>query len=173
MTITPDRNLAKELDDLKKLLTQLVGNKQGVYIKNSYQMPNFITDFLDYYLTPAESKVLYRVVREILGWWDRPAEDKNVVAVTKILNGRRSSDGVDNCLGCGLSHETIQNALRNLCQYRILIKEQRTQKGLVYRLNFDTTQYDMPALIQRVEKNQAINQQRMRSARSQNTKVKK
>jgi predicted transcriptional regulator len=173
MTINPDRNFAKEIDDLKKLLTQIVGNKQGVYIENSYQMPNFITDFLDFYLTPTESKVLYRVVREILGWRHRVGDDKNVVAVTKILNGHRSVDGIDNCLGCGLGHETIQNALRNLCQYKILVKEQRTQKGIVYKLNFNTRDYDMPALIARLEKNQTKKQQQMIAARSENPKVKK
>jgi hypothetical protein len=170
MKSPPD--LTQELRELKQLLQQLSGSTDGIYIDNSYQMPNFITDFLDYYLTPVESKVLYRIVREILGWKKRISRDTNVVSLSKILKGYRTEDGLERCLGIGLTHETLERTVEQLCAFNILTQEQRTQKGCVYRLNFNTGEYDVEALRQRVEQRKHMNRRRMQKARQANSRVK-
>lgn len=164
-------DIHQELQELKKILQQISGNPSGVYIENSFQMPNFITDFLDYYLTPVESKVLYRIVREILGWQRRITSTKNIVSLLKIQRGYRTPEGTDACLGCGLSYETIETAVEQLCAFRILTKEQRTQKGCIYRLNFNTSDYDIAALQARAERKKHNNRNRMQQARKKNPKV--
>lgn len=161
-----------DLKELKKILLQLSGSETGVYVEKSFQTPNFVTDFLDYYLTSVESKVLYHFIRSILGWKKRIGPEKNVVSISKIVHGHKKDTGEDACLGCGLSYETVERTADQLCQLGILKKEQRTQRGCVYGLNFDTSQYDIETMLNRVNSRKTTNKKRMQAARQANPLVK-
>ena len=166
-----DLTLEPTLLEIKRLLRALSGTESGEYYENSFQMPNLVIDLLDFYLTPIESKVLHRVIREILGWKKRIAFDKNIVSVSKMIRGYIADDGKVSCLGIGLTRETVEKTLGQLCQFGILVKENQKQKGYIYRFNDNTSEYDIEKLIQRVEERKVIGKKRMEKARQYNHKV--
>lgn len=157
--------IKQELKKIRKLLNESVGNDDGVYIDHSFQMPNFVEDLLDYFLTPTESKVLHRIIREIIGWKDRISDDSNSVSLSKIVEGYTSKHGKVGCLPIGLTYATVEKAANQLCAYKILQKEGRSRQLIVYKLNFDTSEYDLESMHASVEARNEINSLRIAEAR--------
>lgn len=131
------------------------------YIQNSWQMPNFVTDYLDYYLTPPESKVLHRLLREILGYKKSMAALKNTISLSRLTDPVYSKENPTELfsLGCGLSRNTVQRILHQLETFNIITKHNKTTHGIQYGVNFDTNTYAWSALEdrerQRIEQNKA------------------
>ena len=135
--------------------------KQGIYITNSYQTPNFYADSLDIYLTPIETKVLWKILREIIGYHEHLYDRQNVVSLQTIVDGKISKeDGRQLSYGCGLNRQTVQKALNNLCRFGIITKIRQTAQGLLYQVNFDTDKIDWEGLQQRYQDKKIQSQQR-------------
>ncbi len=134
-------------------------------VPNSFQHPNFLIDRLDYYLTPEESKVLSKAVREILGWRDKIVERKAPIALSIFVDGKFSKDGERLCYGCGLGLGTVRNVLAKLDEFGILVKVgQATQAGQTYWLQDDESQIDWDALKSRRTKWDKDNAERTQKA---------
>lgn len=135
-------------------------------IPNSFQHPNAYIDWIAYYLTPEEEKVLNKAIREIIGWQDKIADRKARIALSIFVDGKFSKKtGERLCMGCGLSLNTIRKALAALDKYGILLKDDEpTQEGQMYRLQDDFNAVDMAGLKVRREKRDAKNAARTKKA---------
>ena len=134
-------------------------------VPNSFQHPNFLVDKLDYYLTPEESKVLSKAVREILGWRDKVVERKAPIALSVFVDGKFSYNGERLCYGCGLGLQSVRNALTSLHKFGILIKVgQSTQDGQTYWLQDDESKIDWESLEARRAKRDEVNAKRTKKA---------
>ena len=121
----------------------------SIFIPNSYQTPNFYTDYLDQYLLPSETKVLFKAVREILGWHQSVSDRQADLSLSDFVEGSFKATGERRSFGCGLSKESVHKAIKALCQYNILQFRQRTRTGTRYFLNLDTDTIDWEGLQQR------------------------
>ena len=132
-------------------------------IPNTFQYPNYYNDILDQYLTPEESKVLTRAIREILGWEEHRQTRTAQISISSFLNGNPRNKSA----GIGLNRETIIAALDALHTYRILLKigKAHDSRGQTYKLNLDETTIDFDGLKQRLLKRQLANKQRTATAR--------
>ena len=133
-------------------------------IPNSFQYPNYYNDILDQYLTPEESKVLTRAIREIFGWEEHRQTRTAQISISSFLNGNPRNKSA----GIGLNRETIIAALDALHTYRILLKigKAHDSRGQTYKLNLDETTIDFDGLKQRLLKRQLANKQRTATART-------
>ena len=130
--------------------------KPGLYIANSYQTPNFVIDYLDQFLTPIESKVYHKAMREIIGYHENLTTRQNCISLSQFVDGKTSrKTGERLSYGCGLSRKTVQKALTSLHNLNILKKVKHAHNGTVFEINFDTDAFDWPALEGRItEKDQ-------------------
>ena len=133
-------------------------------IPNSFQYPNYYNDVLDQYLTPEESKVLTRAIREIFGWEEHRQTRTAQISISSFLHGNPRNKSA----GIGLNRETIIAALDALHTYRILLKigKAHDSRGQTYKLNLDETTIDIDGLKQRLLKRQLTNKQRTATART-------
>jgi hypothetical protein len=139
---------------------------QGDTFPKHFDTPNFYTDDLDYYLKPTESKVLWRIMREILGWYDKRETRQNVICLSIIVDGRFYKDtGERQSLGCGLKRNAVQKALKSLCEYNIIKQVKKTPVGNMYELNFDSDSIQWNALEERKSKDDAKNIRRIKTAK--------
>jgi hypothetical protein len=133
-------------------------------IPNSFQHPNILIDKLDYFLTPEESKVLSKAVREILGWEDKIEERKAPISLTVFVEGKFKKDK-RLAYGCGLGLQAVRNALNSLHKFGILIKVgQPTQDGQWYWLQDDESKINWKGLEARRAGWDAANTRRTRKA---------
>lgn len=103
-------------------------------IPNTFQHPNAYIDWLSYYLTGEEEKVLNKAVREILGWHDTISSRRARIALSIFVDGKKK-DGEIVCMGCGLSLDAVRKALKTLHQFNILVKIGKpTNDGQEYEL---------------------------------------
>jgi len=107
---------------------------EATLIPNSFQHPNAYVDWLSYYLTPQEEKVLNKAIREIIGWRDKIESRKARIALSIFVDGKYK-DGVLVAMGCGLSKDAVRKALLVLHQFNILVK--------VGTLNNDGQEYQL------------------------------
>ena len=146
----------------------------GIYIDNSYQTPNFYADDLDYFLLPIETKVLWKILREIIGYHENLADRQNAVSLPTIVEGKIGQRGKNKgkrlSKGCGLSRQTVQKALQSLCQYQILLRVRKTSVGVIYEVNFDTDSIDWEGLQRRKLETEAKQRQRIEKARDTHAK---
>ena len=144
------------------------------YIVNSYQNPNFYADELDEFLEPPETKVLLKAIREIIGW--HHLEDRAAfISYDVFLRGKFDrKTGKQLARGCGLCKATLQKALNNLNEYKILLKlkSPSIKNGQLYALNFDTDSIDWEGLRVRREDKLFGNKKRISHARAVNPSVK-
>ena len=140
--------------------------RNGTLIPNSFQYPNMYIDWLSYYLTSEEEKVLNKAVREILGWEDKIATRRARIALSVFVEGKTSKKtGELTCLGCGLGLQTVRKALAALDQYRILVKEgDPTKDGQEYRIQDDADAIDWDGLAARREQWDKRNLKRTKAA---------
>lgn len=99
---------------------------------DSFQQSKLAVDWLSYYLTPAEEKVLTRATREI----QRGGNTSQIarIPMSVFVSGRRK-EGTVLSLGCGLNKGTIRKALNSLNRYNVLRKVGwPTNKGQKYEL---------------------------------------
>jgi hypothetical protein len=131
----------------------------NVIVPNSYQTPNVYVDKLMYYLTPNEWKVLSYACRSILGW-------QNKIEVRQArISLSRFKDGDSVSMGCGLSTYGIRRALTGLNKFGILVKVGKpTQDGQMYELTCDVNAIDWAGLEDRLNTQQKIYSQRLKSA---------
>lgn len=137
----------------------------GTIVPNSFQHPNIYEDWLAYYLTPEEHKVLGKAIREILGWEDKIADRRARIALSVFVDGKTKYDGETLCLGCGLGLHAVRKALDGLDRYRILQKEgDATQDGQLFYLQQDTNRIDWDGLAARREEWDEANAAKTRKA---------
>jgi len=130
-------------------------------VPNSFQCPNFLIDRLDYYLTPSETKVLVKAVREILGWNEKIPLRRSPIGLSIFVKGKPQKE----VLGCGLGLGAVRDALENLDRFHILVKiGQPTQDGQMYWLQDDETKIDWDALQARRDKLDKKNKDRTEKA---------
>jgi len=119
---------------------------------NTFQHPNVYIDQLDHLLTPAESKVLTKATREILGFWDNISSRSARISLSVFVDGkfkRGKPRTVENrlCWGCGLSKPAVITALNELDKYKILVKVgDATNDGQMYTLEIDQDKIDWDGL---------------------------
>lgn len=142
--------------------------KDGRLIPNTFQHPNAYIDWLAYYLTPEEEKVLNKAIREILGWSGRIESRQARIALSVFEFGKTSRETGDQlCLGCGLSRKTIIKALVGLDKYKILVKVgEPTNDGQMYTIQDNYQLVDLAGLKARREEKDAENARRTKRARS-------
>ena len=145
----------------------------SLYIPNSYQTPNFYTDVLEEYLLSEETKVLFKAIREIIGFHDNLAERSAFISYAVFLDGKYSKDGKKLACGCGLSRSTLTKVLCNLDRFKILVKVGKSHhsKGQRYTLNFDTDFIDWAALEKRKQEREQKHKEQIAKARSMNPKI--
>lgn len=138
--------------------------KEGTLIPNSFQYPNLYIDWLSFYLTPEEEKVLNKAVREILGWEDKIADRRAQIALSIFVDGK-SIRGEAVALGCGLGLGSVRKALAGLNKFGILVKQgDPTNAGQEFRLQDDVNGIDWAGLINRREKWDQANADRTNAA---------
>ena len=107
---------------------------KNTLIPNTFQHPNAYVDWLSYYLTAEEEKVLNKAVREIIGWHNTIASRRARISLSVFVNGK-VRDGKQLCMGCGLSLDTVRKALAALDEFNILVKIGKpTNDGQMYEL---------------------------------------
>lgn len=116
------------------------------FIPNSFQTPNFYIDYLDQYLLPSETKVLFKAIREILGWHTNIEERVNDLSLNDFIIGTYKENGEVRSFGCGLCRDSVIKALAALCQYNILQRRERTKNGTRFFLNLDAETFDWAGL---------------------------
>lgn len=134
-------------------------------IPNSFQHPNAYVDWLSYYLTPEEERVLNKAIREILGFRDKIADRQARIALSVFVNGKEKNGQIV-CMGCGLSLDAVRKALASLHSFNILIKVGApTNDGQLYELVEDWDAIRWDALRLRREVWDKSNQKRTAAAR--------
>ena len=112
-------------------------------IPNSFQYPNYYNDTLEQYLTPEESKVLTRAIREIFGWEEHRQTHSAHISLSTFEHGNKRTGSA----GIGLNRRTIMAAVNNLTKYNIMIKVgEATQQGQMYKLNLNEQTIDIEGL---------------------------
>jgi len=135
-------------------------------IPNTFQTPNLYVDWVLYYLTPEETKVLLMAVREILGWYNKVEDRAGRIAYSVFAEGKVStSTGETLCLGTGLNKNTVQRAVRALVKFGILLRGDTTNEGTMYTVQIDENQLNWEALESRRDRKEAANTARTRQAR--------
>lgn len=119
------------------------------FIPNSFQTPNFYIDYLDQYLLPIETKVLFKAIREILGWHYSIDDRVKDLSLTDFVKGSIKDNGEVRSFGCGLCRESVSKSIKSLCKYNILQKRERTKTGIRYFLNLNTDSIDWAGLDER------------------------
>jgi hypothetical protein len=122
-------------------------------IPNTFQHPNAYVDWLAYYLTPEEEKVLNKAIREILGWHNRIESRQARIALSVFEHGKVSKEtGERLCMGCGLGLGAIRKSLKMLDEYKILVKMgDANSDGQMYRIQDNYQQVDLAGLKARRE----------------------
>lgn len=122
--------------------------KDGKLIPNTFQHPNAYIDWLAYYLTPEEEKVLNKAIREILGWSGRIESRQARIALSIFEHGKISKEtGEQLCLGCGLGINAIRKALDGLDKHKILVKiGKATNDGQMYAIQDNYQLVDLVGL---------------------------
>lgn len=136
-------------------------------IPNTFQHPNAYIDWLAYYLTPEEEKVLNKAIREILGWHSRIEGRQARIALSIFEHGKISKETEEQlCLGCGLGIAAIRKALAALDKYKILVKVGiPTNDGQMYRIQDNYQQVDLEGLKTRRAEQDIKNADRTSKAR--------
>lgn len=136
-------------------------------IPNTFQHPNAYVDWLAYYLTPEEEKVLNKAIREILGWHNKIESRQARIALSVFEHGKVSKEtGEQLCLGCGLGRAAIRKALKSLDAFKILVKVgDATNDGQMYRIQDNYQLVDLDGLKARREQQDAKNASRTSKAR--------
>lgn len=136
-------------------------------IPNTFQHPNAYIDWLSYYLTPEEEKVLNKAIREILGWHNRIESRQARIALSIFEHGKIGKEtGEQLCLGCGLGIAAIRKALAALDKYKILVKVgDPTNDGQMYRIQDNYQQVDLEGLKARRAEQDIKNADRTSKAR--------
>ena len=103
---------------------------------NYTQVPDALFDLLLPDLTGAELKVLLYIIRRTFGF-KREADD---ISLSQMLNGIRKHDGTVLDRGVGLSKKSLLQALRDLEEMNLIIRERRSSQEAGnqptnYRLN--------------------------------------
>jgi len=138
---------------------------ENTLIPNTFQHPNAYIDWLSYYLTPEEEKVLNKAIREIIGWHSNINSRRSRIAIDIFVNGK-FQDGRRVAMGCGLSRDAVRNALKNLHAFNILVKVgEPTNEGQEYELNLDYDSVKWEAIKLRREARNKANQKRTSAAR--------
>ena len=134
-------------------------------IPNTFQHPNAYIDWLSYYLTPEEEKVLNKAIREIIGWHDKVESRRSRIALSIFVDGK-FQDGKRVAMGCGLSRDTVRKTLASLDAFKILKKiGDPTNEGQEYELNLDYDSLDWNAIETRRKEQKASDLKRMSAAR--------
>jgi hypothetical protein len=124
--------------------------QKGTLVPNSFQHPNLYVDWLSYYLTAEEEKVLNKAIREILGWQDKIADRRARISLSVFVEGKTARDGHTLCLGCGLSINAVRSCLTSLHKYHVLRKVGiPDQDGQEFELQDDVNAIDWDGLKKR------------------------
>jgi len=135
-------------------------------IPNTFQHPNDYIDWLSYYLTPQEEKVLTKAIREILGWQDKIVERRARISLSVFVKGKVNRHGKQLCLGCGLGISAVRKALSALNEYNILCKVgDPTEDGQQYYLQENWDAIDHEGLKERKDGKKEQNRARTEAAR--------
>jgi hypothetical protein len=141
-------------------------------IPNTFQHANAYIDWLSYYLTPEEEKVLNKAIREIIGWHDTIKNRKARIALSVFANGKKNKEGKILCLGCGLSTGAIRKALESLDSFNVLCKVgQPNNDGQMYYLQENWDAIDFESMKARKKNKHARNQRRTNQARKEKNKL--
>ena len=134
-------------------------------IPNTFQHPNAYIDWLSYYLTPEEEKVLNKAIREIIGWHNKIENRRARIALSVFIDGK-FINGKQVAMGCGLGRDAVRGALNRLHEFNILVKVgDPTNEGQEYELNLDYESLRWDAIKLRRKVWDEANQNRMAPAR--------
>ncbi len=137
-----------------------------ILIPNTFQHPNLYVDKLAHLLTPEESVVLTKAVREIIGWQNREKLTRQIALSVfvegKFREGLPQTEDNRLCHGCGIGRAAIIKALRALDRFGILVKTGKTNdpNGQCYTLQLDANQINWAGLQQRKEERESLNAKR-------------
>ena len=121
-------------------------------IPNTFQHPNAYIDWLSYYLTAEEEKVLNKAIREIIGWHNKIENRRARIALSVFVDGK-FIDGKQVAMGCGLGRDAVRKALNRLHEFNILVKVGKPNNdGQEFELNldYDSLRWDAIKLRRRV-----------------------
>lgn len=129
---------------------------------NSFQVFNVYIDRAMELLSDSEFRVLMYTTRHITGWQDRIDERQGCISISMFEKGFTTSGGVV-FAGCGLTRQTIINAIAALVEYGFLERTGKpTTKGQKYTL--ETKGIDWSALEKRHVAQVDANKQRTAKA---------
>ena len=141
-----------------------------IVVPNSWQHLNFYSDKLDEYLTPEESKVFNRILREIFGWDTKIGRMQARLAISIFTHGKFNEYGEKIAGGVGLCRDAVVKALNNLERFGIIKRkfdptDPLGQDGSMVSITIDDDFYDWPGLKKRLADKQADGKKRTEACR--------